>query len=175
MYCSKCGAVVADGAAFCSACGQPSPAVGATPVVAPLGIPMGVQVSALAPVVYAGFWLRFVALIIDSIVMWILGAIVLFPLVGAMGITAIFRGMNTANGGQMRPEDILPFMTLFFRIILISAAYFPLCCLQAMLRIPSAPGSIRVSLAVVLTGSSAGEPTEPTMKLMRSEPTEMEF
>jgi uncharacterized RDD family membrane protein YckC len=121
MYCSKCGAVVADGVAFCSACGQPSPAVGAAPVIAPLGIPMGVQVAARAPVVYAGFWLRFVALIIDSIVMWILGAIVLFPLMGAMGITAIFRGMNAANGGQMRPEDMLPFMTLFFRIILISA------------------------------------------------------
>jgi uncharacterized RDD family membrane protein YckC len=121
MYCSKCGAVVADGVAFCSACGQPSPAVGAAPVIVPLGIPMGVQVSALAPVVYAGFWLRFVALIIDSIVMWILGAIVLFPLMGAMGISAIIRGMNGANGGEMRPEDMLPFAALFFRVLLISA------------------------------------------------------
>src|SRR5271154_3997684 len=103
MYCSKCGMVVADGAAFCSACGQPTPGVGAIPVAVPvsapppapsigvpaIGMSIPVQITVRAPVVYAGFWLRFVALIIDSIVLWVVGAIVLFPLMGVMGIGAL--------------------------------------------------------------------------------------
>ena len=62
MYCSKCGMAVADGGAFCSACGQPTPAVGAIPVAAPVGVPMVTPVSVRPSVVYAGFWLRLVAL-----------------------------------------------------------------------------------------------------------------
>ena len=81
MYCSKCGANVADGTAFCSACGQPmvgfSVGQAATPPAsAPPAAPGGTvyappaqagwQAPAALPVAYAGFWLRFVAWIIDG-------------------------------------------------------------------------------------------------------------
>jgi uncharacterized RDD family membrane protein YckC len=84
MYCSKCGANVADGTAFCSACGQPMVgfSVGrqaATPAPAAAGgtvyeppAQAGWQTPAARPAVaYAGFWLRFVAAFIDGIVLWI--------------------------------------------------------------------------------------------------------
>ena len=56
MFCSKCGATVPEAAAACPACGQPTGGV-AAPAYA----------AAVPRVVYAGFWLRFVAWILDRI------------------------------------------------------------------------------------------------------------
>ena len=95
MYCSKCGNLVADGVAFCPACGQPALSISAS---ANAGIPAGASpVAALpagnhppatpyvaVPVVYghpsvqfAGFWLRVVAYLIDGVIMG-LGFMALF-------------------------------------------------------------------------------------------------
>jgi uncharacterized RDD family membrane protein YckC len=87
MFCSKCGANVPEGAAFCSACGQPVLTASAIPPAppsppapwAPIATPPqpsayvpaaqpAWQTSARPPVGYAGFWLRVVAAIIDGIV-----------------------------------------------------------------------------------------------------------
>src|SRR5277367_5096426 len=108
MFCSKCGAAVAEGAAFCAACGRPVIIATAAVITQPVARPT---------VAYAGFWLRFVALIIDSIVM----SIITFPLVGAIGLRGVLRGGYGPYGGTMRPEDMFPFMGMIFRIILISA------------------------------------------------------
>jgi len=84
MFCSKCGAQIGEGAAFCSACGAPAAAVGAVaappvaPAAAPPVQPPAPVYAAAAPVPptpptpaptvgYAGFWLRLVAAIIDGI------------------------------------------------------------------------------------------------------------
>jgi uncharacterized RDD family membrane protein YckC len=77
MYCSRCGAAVADGAAFCSACGQTTGAAASTQTeVAVLPPPPQPQTAAAMPVLYAGFWLRVVAAIIDYLIIGIpLGAI----------------------------------------------------------------------------------------------------
>ena len=88
MFCSKCGANVPEGVAFCSACGQPVPSTSVVPPIPPVSTappPAPVpnqyppayvppaqaawQTSARPPVAYAGFWLRFVAFIIDAIVL----------------------------------------------------------------------------------------------------------
>lgn len=63
MYCTRCGATNADSARFCSGCGMSFLPAGASP-----------SVVASAPAMagpafrYAGFWRRFVAMIIDSLV-----------------------------------------------------------------------------------------------------------
>jgi uncharacterized RDD family membrane protein YckC len=66
MFCSKCGATIADGTIFCTSCGQLAagpPSAAATPPAQPAW-----QAAAAArPVTYAGFWLRFVAAFIDGI------------------------------------------------------------------------------------------------------------
>ena len=82
MFCSKCGASNAEGAAFCSACGQPIASV--TPAQ-PAGAPpsYGAAPVARPQVHYAGFWLRFVAYIIDSIVLgFVVGITIVLPLLG---------------------------------------------------------------------------------------------
>ena len=64
MFCTRCGTVNADQVRFCSSCGSPL-----TPVSAGQGPAAVAPVFFQAkPVVYAGFWRRFVAMIIDSLV-----------------------------------------------------------------------------------------------------------
>jgi uncharacterized RDD family membrane protein YckC len=62
MYCTRCGATNSDAARFCAGCGALLDAVGATPA-GPAS-----AAFAVAPVRYAGFWRRFVAMIIDGLV-----------------------------------------------------------------------------------------------------------
>src|SRR5262245_2802943 len=83
VYCSKCGNEMAASATFCSACGQ---AIGnAAPVkLSPVAIEQEYALPQPAPyrgVFYAGFWLRFVAHLIDSLVagvMFLLLVVLLF-------------------------------------------------------------------------------------------------
>jgi len=64
MFCTKCGTVNADQVRFCASCGSPLTLVSAG--LGPAAVaPASFQAK---PVVYAGFWRRFVAMIIDSFV-----------------------------------------------------------------------------------------------------------
>ena len=120
MYCSKCGGQVADGVAFCPACGQPaSTVVPASGVAVPVAsgwtaepAPAGnypVTPVAAAPIAYgvprvhyAGFWLRVVAYIIDSIVTG-LGFLLLFiPFAILTGLGAVIGGIHPGED----PRDI---------------------------------------------------------------------
>lgn len=81
MYCSKCGVVMADGAVFCSACGQAF----STPALA--ARPMNSQAVAAAPSVeYGGFWLRFLAFLIDGAVIGLGVFVVAIPLIFLTGL-----------------------------------------------------------------------------------------
>src|SRR5277367_461857 len=89
MFCSKCGATVAEGATFCPACGQ---AVG--------GVAVPAYAAAARPlVVYAGFWLRFVAWIIDRILLSVVTKLVLFPILGLSALRMMLHG-------HMNPEEL---------------------------------------------------------------------
>lgn len=131
MYCSKCGANVADGAAFCAACGAPMsstagerpPAPGlnppSTPAYAPPASPTWQAPAAARPsVAYAGFWLRFVALIIDGIVIYFVRALIFMPFGIGMGLHG-WHGM--LHGRQPQDfGDLLPMLRLAIRIAMIS-------------------------------------------------------
>jgi uncharacterized RDD family membrane protein YckC len=97
MFCSKCGANVAEGNAFCGSCGQPvaepaagavvSPAPGmlsgAIPAYAPPAVPAWQAPAAQPAVSYAGFWLRLVAAIIDGLIISIpLAPVYIFVFIG---------------------------------------------------------------------------------------------
>jgi len=102
VYCSKCGGVMADGAAFCPNCGQAfvvaasalrTPLAGA-PVTAPMGgggaaIPAYAGYAAVERVEYAGFWLRFLAWLIDNVVMGVGVVLILIPLIFLTGLRTV--------------------------------------------------------------------------------------
>ena len=75
IYCSKCGTQNLVGASFCQHCGA---SMG--PAVAPgvIASPVGVSYSGAVPAdnsAYGGFWIRFVAIIID----WVILGAVFYP------------------------------------------------------------------------------------------------
>ncbi len=121
MFCSKCGTQVAETAGFCPNCGQTT---GSAPA-APRGIPLApgggfvppsseavpplrvapappppsypVPYPVAAPTTaYAGFWLRFVAYIIDAL---ILGIPLAFVVISSLAGSGLLR-----SGGTFPPE-----------------------------------------------------------------------
>ena len=88
MYCSKCGALMADGAMFCAACGQ------AFSTAAVIARPMNAQAVASPRVEYGGFWLRFLAYLIDGAVIVIGVCIVAIPLFFLTGLGAFLSQIN---------------------------------------------------------------------------------
>lgn len=92
----------------------------ATPPQAPAYMPP-MQTSwpataARAPVAYAGFWLRFVALIIDLIVVGSAGWIVTIPFRASMGMHGMFFDYRATS-----PEELIPIMGAMFKIVFIRA------------------------------------------------------
>jgi len=128
MYCSKCGANVADGTAFCSACGQPmlgfsvgqATAVPASAVPATQGYAQPAPAAwpgaaALSAVAYAGFWLRFVALLIDGLLLYFVSMILFLPFAASTGMG--MRGMMT--GRPPDPQAIFPMIHALLRLALL--------------------------------------------------------
>jgi uncharacterized RDD family membrane protein YckC len=84
VFCSKCGAQTAAHAAFCQKCGAAMPA--AMPVPAAAAVPAPAYAYAAAPTArYGGFWIRFLAVIIDGIIVRVVTAPFAL-LLGVMGI-----------------------------------------------------------------------------------------
>jgi uncharacterized RDD family membrane protein YckC len=134
MFCSRCGAKVADGTVFCPQCGlpavtSPEPIAAAPPSGAAPPLPPSPPVSAAprvaepqyrdpyaAPpprVEYAGFWLRVVAAIIDYFIIAIPFGII-FLLLFAGGLADLTR-----NQGE--PTAML--LTFLPRFVLLGLIY----------------------------------------------------
>ena len=119
MFCSSCGATVQEGTAFCGSCGKPivGYSIGATSAGSSAG---GGAVSATAMAtggtsLYAGFWLRFVAAIIDGLVLGIPFGIIVFILI----ISAVPTLMHTQDPMTIIVA-ILP--RIFFITLVVLAA-----------------------------------------------------
>lgn len=107
MYCSKCGANLAADAAFCVSCGTPTGSKAAvapsSPMVAPGYVaqptyadPAGLAVS--RGFTYAGFWLRFVAILIDGFIMTAAVVVLIVPLLFLTGVATNFEAITRSHG-----------------------------------------------------------------------------
>ncbi len=139
MYCSKCGANVTDGAAFCSACGQPTSAVtpvgsapaqpAAEPPAAALpaaGLPatyIRPAISPIPPSPYAGFWLRVVAHLIDDVILGI-GIGILFLIgVAIIGVGSLRPMFENANGENPEIPAVAISMIVFVALAAVMLAW----------------------------------------------------
>ncbi len=100
MYCSKCGSTIAETVTFCPVCGQ-SQAAGYAPIQPPLLQPSGpAEVTAhwqpMPVVAYAGFWLRFVAHILDGLIIGLPVTIVVMILVLSSGFGSFIKNLPNA-------------------------------------------------------------------------------
>ena len=132
MYCSKCGSELSSATAFCPTCGQAvsvlAPAIPSLSPVDP-NVYAPVAPASYGGVAYAGFWLRFVAYIIDGVVSGLAFLILLVPLFILTGAGA---ALSKIGSGEDIRDDVAAFLGLgflfgFFGIIfLVSWLYYAL-------------------------------------------------
>jgi uncharacterized RDD family membrane protein YckC len=107
IYCNRCGAENSVLAKFCANCGTPfssdasgPPAtpevISPAPVAQPTTIPPTTSLSYPTPAVrYGGFWIRFVAFVID----WLIVSVVVWPVAGIIAL-----GIGVAGGAVRMPR-----------------------------------------------------------------------
>jgi uncharacterized RDD family membrane protein YckC len=156
MYCSKCGTAVAQGAVFCSSCGQPVNPQFAAPVSA-TSIPRSsipgpydaVSPAALFPrSAYAGFWLRVVAHLIDGLLAGIGFAIVFLAGIAAVGI-GYFRDLIHETNN---PEDIFTPGLIAIIFLLCTASIVMMWIYYAWMESSSYQGTLgKMALGLIVT------------------------
>ena len=108
FFCSQCGAANVAGAQFCTRCGastQPAGASAPTPAATPAPVAAGpyqppVPRPGIAPVGgvrYGGFWIRFVAAIIDGVIVQAVVMPLSFLVGGATGFAGAMSGIQTTG------------------------------------------------------------------------------
>lgn len=125
MYCSKCGSEISPTTSFCSTCGQSISGLAPAPVpsLSPIPSLSPVDPNQYAPVVqapatyggvaYAGFWLRFVAYIIDGVVSGILFVVLLIPLFILTGAGAALSRISSGEDISDEAGAFLAFSFIF--------------------------------------------------------------
>ena len=125
MFCSKCGAAIAADAAFCQVCGSPvTQAIQAITAGPPPGFVSphaGVGAIVYATnVVYAGFWLRFVAYLIDRVILGIFTTAVLVPFFFLLGGAALIDALIRNRGQGIEPGQLGGLIMIAMLISLIA-------------------------------------------------------
>jgi len=119
VFCSKCGAALSADVAFCQACGTPvtRPAFASTPVTV-VSPHAGVGAIAYASnVTYAGFWLRFLAYLIDGFIIGFAIMALFIPLFLLMGGVALLESLPRHGGGRLEPAQFAAFLTMIFALV----------------------------------------------------------
>ena len=122
MYCSKCGAVLAADAAFCVSCGSPV-VRGALASVTGLPVPGNVGVAGFSTtrsVTYAGFWLRFVACLIDGVILGVAIFALVIPLLFLTGLAATLERLPHHLDGQISPTAIAAIVLLALTFVAVA-------------------------------------------------------
>jgi uncharacterized RDD family membrane protein YckC len=118
MFCSRCGAQMDPSEAFCRSCGAPSglvtpavPYAGSGGAVVGIPAPPPPSVNYVPPPaqsLYAGFWLRLVAYMIDAAVLGV-------PIIALIFAGLVMTGASAAltSGGNINDEDVKRFLAVF--------------------------------------------------------------
>jgi uncharacterized RDD family membrane protein YckC len=113
LFCNKCGTANAPGAQFCTNCGAVMSPVAGSPATAQMtppavpypyqpatAHPAAIPYSGMAPiggVRYGGFWIRFVAAIIDGVIVQVVVMPLSFIVGGVTGFAGAMGGMAHAG------------------------------------------------------------------------------
>ena len=122
MFCSKCGAALAADSAFCQSCGTPVSrlAFASTPGTS-VSPHAGVGAIVYASnVIYAGFWLRFVAYLVDGIILGFAIMALFIPFFFLMGGVALLESLPRDGHERFQPGQFAGFLTVLFALIGVS-------------------------------------------------------
>ena len=123
MYCSKCGAVLAADAVFCQSCGtQVTRAAVLAPSLGTVSPHAGVGAIAYAlNVTYAGFWLRFVAYVLDSLIIGFAVMVLFVPFFFLMGGVSILETLPRGRVERVDPAQFMAFLSLALTLFALSS------------------------------------------------------
>lgn len=162
MFCSNCGRAVPESAGFCPQCGKPTgagpaeaaPRPTASAASPPFGAPPAYAVASAAPAVpaprifYAGFWLRFVAYLIDSVILSIACGILVVILIFATGLGAMLRNLPD----NPSPDEIFAGAVLFFIFLFIAGILAVFWIYYAWMESSSSQGTVgKMALGLIVT------------------------
>ena len=120
MFCSKCGAALAANSAFCQTCGNPvAPVYSATAGAISPHAGVG-AIAYAANVVYAGFWLRFAAFLIDSLIVGAATIALIVPFFFLIGGAAWLETLPRHRFAPFESGQLAPFLTTIFTLAAIS-------------------------------------------------------
>lgn len=139
MFCSSCGRPLEEDLAFCPNCGAPVRAAAPSSVIPPGGttpsmpaaVPGYVPPQLMLP--YAGFWLRFVAYVIDGLVLGIAAVPIVVILVLLTGAGAAIANMGNRPEDFVFPAALVTFI-LFMIPILICGQWLYFALLESSTR-----------------------------------------
>lgn len=121
MFCSKCGSAMPAGSAFCTACGNPqnAPTVLAPPaVIVPPNVGVAGYSASRGQLLYGDFWLRFVAHVIDSLILGVAVIALFIPLAAITGAAAHFETLqDLPRHAPPDPAVIVGFLSVIFTFI----------------------------------------------------------
>jgi uncharacterized RDD family membrane protein YckC len=123
MFCHRCGKEVVEGVRFCQACGQE---VGA-PVAVAIPAPPAMSAGGAVPRPYAGFWVRFVAYLVDSLILGIPFTIALFVVFMFAGVGAMMRRNTPVDTSEVAAHFAPLFATMIpvmLFLVLVSWLYY---------------------------------------------------
>jgi uncharacterized RDD family membrane protein YckC len=119
LFCSKCGAATSADSAFCTSCGAPQArAVVVSSGVS--GVPANVGVAGFSAgrgqFLYAGFWLRFVAYLIDGIITSAIIIGLFIPVAVLTGVAARLGELKDLprDGGRLDPGAVAAIVSIAF-------------------------------------------------------------
>ena len=123
MYCSKCGAVLAADAVFCQSCGtQVTRAAVLAPSLGTVSPHAGVGAIAYAlNVTYAGFWLRLVAYVLDSLIIGFAVMVLFVPFFFLMGGVSILETLPRGRVERVDPAQFMAFLSLALTLFALSS------------------------------------------------------
>ena len=124
MYCSKCGAVLAGDAVFCQSCGTQLTRAAAVldPSRGTVSPHAGVGAIAYASnVTFAGFWLRFVAYLLDSVIIGFAVTVLFVPFFFLMGGVAMLETLPRGHAERIDLVQIMPLLSLLLTLGAIAA------------------------------------------------------
>ena len=127
MFCSNCGTANVEGATFCTQCGKPLVVAVPSASTSYSGTPQSTAGAVYAPqLFYAGFWLRFVAYLIDPVILGIVCMILIVVVVFASGIAAMIRNMpeNPTPDMFLRGAFVLAILALVAITTVITWLYY---------------------------------------------------
>jgi uncharacterized RDD family membrane protein YckC len=123
LFCTKCGHMNDAQAAYCAKCGAPQSSAQAsagTPAAAAAATPYPASYAPAVPraIGYGGFWIRFVAIIIDTLV--IRAAMIPFGFL-FLGRLILFGGWFPHHG-RISPDEAIPVAAAVGKLFLLQIA-----------------------------------------------------